>query len=89
MWLPRPKLNRRGSDEKSDDGGSNWASAPLAFALLPAIGGMVFKDGSAVVSDVLLLGLAAVFLNWSVRLPWYVDAAISFFNYFISLSFPQ
>ena len=72
MWLPRPKLRRSKSDE-SADGGSHWASAPLAFALLPAIGGMVFKNGSAVVSDILLLGLAAIFLNWSVRLPWYVS----------------
>ncbi|OBT72168.1 hypothetical protein VF21_10520 [Pseudogymnoascus sp. 05NY08] len=52
------------------DGLSAWHSLPLAFALLPALGGLVFKDGSQVVSDVLLLGLAAVFLNWSVRLPW-------------------
>ncbi|OBT60710.1 hypothetical protein VE03_09794, partial [Pseudogymnoascus sp. 23342-1-I1] len=52
------------------DGLSAWHSLPLAFALLPALGGLVFKDGSRVVSDVLLLGLAAVFLNWSVRLPW-------------------
>jgi len=49
---------------------SNWHSAPLALALLPAVGGLLFKDGSAVVTDVTLLGLAAVFLNWSVRIPW-------------------
>lgn len=49
---------------------SPWHSAPLVFALLPAIGGMVFQDGSAVVTDITLLGLAAIFLNWSVRLPW-------------------
>ncbi|ELR09477.1 hypothetical protein GMDG_00659 [Pseudogymnoascus destructans 20631-21] len=52
------------------DGLSAWHSLPLAFALLPALGGLMFKDGSRFVSDVLLLGLAAVFLNWSVRLPW-------------------
>lgn len=49
---------------------SNWDSAPLAFALLPAIGGMLFKNGSSVMTDVMLLALAAIFLNWSVRLPW-------------------
>ncbi|KAL3423528.1 hypothetical protein PVAG01_05275 [Phlyctema vagabunda] len=49
---------------------SNWDSAPLAFALLPAVGGLLFKNGSSIITDIMLLGLAAVFLNWSVRLPW-------------------
>ncbi|KAI9849775.1 MAG: hypothetical protein M1838_006241 [Thelocarpon superellum] len=49
---------------------SVWHSSPLAFALLPAVGGLIFTNGSAVITDVTLLGLAAVFLNWSVRLPW-------------------
>ncbi|KAI9746625.1 MAG: hypothetical protein M1818_000339 [Claussenomyces sp. TS43310] len=49
---------------------SPWHSAPLAFALLPALGGMLFQNGSAVVTDIMILGLAAIFLNWSVRLPW-------------------
>ncbi|KAG9247060.1 hypothetical protein BJ878DRAFT_415702 [Calycina marina] len=49
---------------------SPWHSAPLAFALLPAIGGLMFKNGSSVITDIMLLGLAAVFLNWSVRVPW-------------------
>lgn len=55
---------------------SHWHSAPLALALLPAVGGLFFQDGSAVVTDLTLLGLAAVFLNWSVRLPWdwYISA---------------
>jgi hypothetical protein len=50
---------------------SNWQSAPLGLALLPAIAGIFFKNGSAVVTDITLLILAAIFLNWSVRLPWY------------------
>lgn len=49
---------------------SHWHSAPLALALLPAVGGLFFHNGSAVVTDLTLLGLAAIFLNWSVRLPW-------------------
>ncbi|KAL8636726.1 MAG: hypothetical protein Q9228_005913 [Teloschistes exilis] len=49
---------------------SHWHSTPLALALLPAVGGVLFQNGSAVVTDITLLGLAAIFLNWSVRLPW-------------------
>ena len=49
---------------------SHWHSAPLALALLPAVGGLFFKNGSGVVTDITLLLLAAVFLNWSVRVPW-------------------
>ncbi|KAL9106611.1 MAG: hypothetical protein Q9227_008394 [Pyrenula ochraceoflavens] len=49
---------------------SHWNSIPLGLALLPAVGGLLFKNGSAVVTDVTLLALAAIFLNWSVRLPW-------------------
>lgn len=49
---------------------SHWQSAPLALALLPAVGGLFFQNGSAFVTDATLLILAAIFLNWSVRLPW-------------------
>jgi hypothetical protein len=42
----------------------------LAFALLPAISGALFKNGSAIVTDIMLLGLAGVFLHWSVTQPW-------------------
>lgn len=49
---------------------SHWQSVPLALALLPAVGGLIFQDGNAVVTDITLLALAAIFLNWSVRLPW-------------------
>ncbi|KAL9601701.1 MAG: hypothetical protein Q9219_002312 [cf. Caloplaca sp. 3 TL-2023] len=52
------------------DGPSHWHSAPLALALLPAFGGVFFHNGSAVVTDVTLLGLAAIFLNWE----WYHSA---------------
>ncbi|CAI7608018.1 unnamed protein product [Penicillium crustosum] len=49
---------------------SHWHSAPLGLALLPAIAGIFFQEGSSFVTDVTLLVLAAIFLNWSVRLPW-------------------
>jgi hypothetical protein len=65
LLLPRP--SSKNHDEHPPP--SNWHSAPLAFALLPAIGGMLFQNGSAVVTDIMLLGLAAIFLNWSVRIP--------------------
>ncbi|KAK3380300.1 hypothetical protein B0T24DRAFT_189367 [Lasiosphaeria ovina] len=55
----------------SDDRVMSWSSSlPLVFALLPAVGGVFFKNGSAVITDIMLLGLAAVFLNWSVTQPW-------------------
>lgn len=49
---------------------SHWHSIPLALALLPAAGGLMFEKGSTVITDITLLALAAIFLNWSVRLPW-------------------
>jgi hypothetical protein len=67
LLSPRPNVSGRltGNDEMS-----NWHSAPLAFALLPALGGLFFQNGGAVVTDIMLLGLASIFLNWAVRLPW-------------------
>jgi hypothetical protein len=49
---------------------NRWAWVPLLFALLPAFGGMVHTNGAAFMSDIMLLGLAGVFLNWSVTQPW-------------------
>jgi hypothetical protein len=68
LLLPKPSSKNHAEHPPP----SNWHSAPLAFALLPAIGGMLFQNGSAVVTDIMLLGLAAIFLNWSVRIPWYL-----------------
>lgn len=65
-----PKVSMNGNNHGREP--SHWDSAPLAFALLPAIGGLLFKNGSSIITDIILLGLAAVFLNWSVRLPWFV-----------------
>ncbi|KJZ74070.1 hypothetical protein HIM_06519 [Hirsutella minnesotensis 3608] len=62
---PRP---RAAAPEESSS--SSLASVSLAFALLPAISGALFKNGHAIVTDVMLLGLAGVFLHWSVTQPW-------------------
>ncbi|KAI1143767.1 hypothetical protein F5Y05DRAFT_362463 [Hypoxylon sp. FL0543] len=43
---------------------------PLTLALLPAVAGIFFENGSAFFTDLTLLSLAAVFLHWSVTQPW-------------------
>jgi len=63
-----PRVSRTGMEIQQEP--SHWHSAPLGLALLPAFGGLFFTNGSAIVTDITLLLLAAVFLNWSVRLPW-------------------
>lgn len=67
LFLPRVA---KGNPEPVATEESHWHSAPLALALLPAIAGVFFQEGGAFVTDVTLLVLAAIFLNWSVRLPW-------------------
>lgn len=62
--MSRPRINR------DYDEVTHWHSTPLAFAILPAVGGLLFKNGSTFVTDVLLLVMAAIFMNWSIRLPW-------------------
>ncbi|KAL4737887.1 hypothetical protein BDV11DRAFT_190789 [Aspergillus similis] len=64
-----PRASRDYDGDMRDEE-SRWHSAPLGLALLPAVAGIFFQNGSAFVTDVTLLALAAVFLNWSVRLPW-------------------
>jgi len=66
LLLPRA----RSPDVITNHESSHWHSVPLALALFPAIGGLFFHNGSVVVTDLTLLILAAVFLNWAVRLPW-------------------
>lgn len=63
-----PRAKQSGELPSSES--SSLASASLAFALLPAIAGAVFKNGSAIATDLMLLGLAGVFLHWSVTQPW-------------------
>jgi hypothetical protein len=62
--------------KQKEEEDSNWHSTPLVFAILPALAGLVFNNGSAFVTDVLLLGFAALFMNWSIRIPrdWYYGA---------------
>ncbi|KAJ6110705.1 hypothetical protein N7486_002940 [Penicillium sp. IBT 16267x] len=67
LFLPRVARHNDGPIATEE---SHWHSAPLALALMPAIAGVMFKEGSSFVTDVTLLVLAAIFLNWSVRLPW-------------------
>lgn len=62
--MSRPRV------DKDYDEVTHWHSTPLAFAILPAIGGLLFKNGSTFVTDALLLVIAAIFMNWSIRLPW-------------------
>lgn len=62
--------------KQKEEEDSNWHSTPLVFAILPAVAGLLFNNGSAFVTDVLLLGFAALFMNWSIRIPrdWYYAA---------------
>ena len=64
-----PGLSPSRSHQAVDES-SHWQSLPLGLALLPAIGGLVFKDGSAFITDITLLALAAIFMNWALRMPW-------------------
>ena len=67
-----PSLTRSGRHlgENDQEEVTHWYSTPLLFAILPAIGGVFFQEGAAVMTDLLILGLAAIFMNWSIRLPW-------------------
>jgi hypothetical protein len=68
--LINPRTNTTRRTNQGDNEDTHWHNSPLAFAILPPIAGLVFKDGSTFATDFLLLGLAAIFLNWSIKLPW-------------------
>ncbi|KAI1187219.1 hypothetical protein F5B17DRAFT_400551 [Nemania serpens] len=53
-----------------EDTKSPFVYVPLAAALLPAVAGIFFENGSAFFTDLILLSLAAIFLHWSVTQPW-------------------
>lgn len=67
LLFPKVTSSDKRADREED---SHWHSLPLGLALLPAVGGMIFKDGSAVITDVTILALAAIFMNWALRMPW-------------------
>ncbi|KAF2254050.1 hypothetical protein BU26DRAFT_420411 [Trematosphaeria pertusa] len=68
--LLRPGGNTDMDKLATPDEPSLWHSAPLVFAIVPAFAGLLFQNGGAIVTDILLLGLASMFLNWCVRAPW-------------------
>lgn len=76
LFLPRVAQGAE-TGLRDDESESHWQSAPLGLALVPAVAGVFFHNGSAVLTDVTLLVLAAVFLNWSLRLPWYAPYPFS------------
>lgn len=49
---------------------STWQHIPLAFALVPAIGGLFFTGGPHFITDAMLLGLVSFYLHYLVKLPW-------------------
>lgn len=65
-----PTTSRRKRGREDENEVTHWHSTPLAFAILPAVAGLLFKNGSAFVTDALLIILAAIFMNWSIRIPW-------------------
>lgn len=58
------------NDAPAQDASSIMSSLPLAFALLPALFGVLFEGGGAVITDVMLLGLVFIFLRYTITQPW-------------------
>lgn len=50
---------------------SHWESTPLAFIIFPALGGLFIQNGGAHFTDISLLALGLMFLNWCLKAPWY------------------
>ena len=51
--------------------GNHWLSSPVIFAVFPAVGGLLYQNGAAVLTDIFTLGLASWFLHWCCTFPWY------------------
>lgn len=69
--LFRPNDERMDKYISDEPEGSHWHSLPLSFVLLPAIAGLVWSNGSTIVSDLMIITLSCAFLYWCTRLPWY------------------
>ncbi|KAJ0116512.1 hypothetical protein J7T55_007492 [Diaporthe amygdali] len=64
-------LNPSGAKhDMGQDSSGALANLPIAFALLPALVGVLFEGGSQLITDVMLLGLVFVFLRYTVTQPW-------------------
>lgn len=64
-------LNPSGAkQDMGHDSSSALANLPIAFALLPALVGVLFEGGSQLITDIMLLGLVFVFLRYTVTQPW-------------------
>ncbi|OAL64046.1 hypothetical protein A7C99_4700 [Trichophyton rubrum] len=68
LFFPRASNSMGHASSGNTD--SHWHSSPLVLALLPGLGGLLFHNGAAVFTDVALLSISAVFLNWE----WYFAA---------------
>jgi hypothetical protein len=66
--MPLPPIHEFEGDKQEEP--VHWHVFALIFVALPAIAGLFFENGSAVMTDVLLLGLGCLFLYWSVKWPW-------------------
>jgi hypothetical protein len=50
---------------------TSWKSRlPIMIGVLPPAAGIIIKGGAAFFSDLMLMGLVAIFLHWSVTTPW-------------------
>lgn len=64
-------LNPSGAQHELSSGNSGiLAALPVAFALLPALFGVLFEGGNAIMTDVMLLGLVFIFLRYTITQPW-------------------
>ncbi|KAL6708177.1 hypothetical protein ACN47E_003361 [Coniothyrium glycines] len=57
-------------NEPAQDGPTVWTSLPVVLAVVPPIIGLTVHNGAAIATDVVILALAAWFLNSCVRMPW-------------------
>ncbi|KAF1933355.1 uncharacterized protein M421DRAFT_52347 [Didymella exigua CBS 183.55] len=50
--------------------GPHWLSSPVIFAIFPAVAGLLYQNGAAVLTDFFTLALAAWLLHWCCTWPW-------------------